>query len=176
MLFPITSSQYAKGFKRIVQSPKFNHSEYLVVLSLLIAGKPLPTKYSNHPLSGPYKIFWDCHITNDCVLIYRIIDNELQAMKIDLFFLQQGMDTSTPSGRMIFSVFGAIGEFEKNLIGERVIAGQRREVANGVKMGRPSKMNKGMKSAAKLLIEKGMGIKQISKQLQIGVRTVYLAI
>ena len=51
--------------------------------------------------------------------------NELQAMRIDLFFLQQGMDTSTPSGRMIFSVFGAIGEFERNLIRERVIAGQK---------------------------------------------------
>ena len=57
MLFPITSSQYAKDFKRIVQSPKFNHSEYLVVLSLLIAGKPLPAKYSNHPLSGSYQNF-----------------------------------------------------------------------------------------------------------------------
>jgi DNA invertase Pin-like site-specific DNA recombinase len=94
-------------------------------------------------------------------------------MKIDLFFLQQGMDTTTPSGRMIFSVFGAIGEFERNLIRERVIAGQKRAVANGVKMGRPSKMNDGMKSAVKLLREKGMGIKQISKQLQIGVGTVY---
>ena len=35
--------------------------------------------------------------------------NELQALKIDLYFQQQGMDTSTPSGRMIFSVFGASG-------------------------------------------------------------------
>ena len=41
--------------------------------------------------------------------------NELQALGIDLYFQQQGMDTSTPSGRMIFSVFGAIGEFERNL-------------------------------------------------------------
>ena len=99
--------------------------------------------------------------------------NELQAMKIDLFFLQQGMDTSTPSGRMIFSVFGAIGEFERNLIRERVIAGQKRAVANGVKMGRPSKMNDGMRSAILLLREKGMGIKQISKQLGIGIGTCY---
>ena len=102
--------------------------------------------------------------------------NELQAMRIDLFFLQQGMDTSTPSGRMIFSVFGAIGEFERNLIRERVIAGQKRAVANGVKIGRPSKMNDGMKNAVKLLREKGMGIKQISKQLGIGVGTVYSSI
>ena len=99
--------------------------------------------------------------------------NEMQSMKIDMFFLQQGMDTTTPSGRMIFSVFGAIGEFERNLIRERVIAGQKRAIANGVKIGRPSKMNDGMKSAVKLLREKGMGIKQISKQLQIGVGTVY---
>jgi DNA invertase Pin-like site-specific DNA recombinase len=44
------------------------------------------------------------------------------------------MDTSTPSGRMIFSVFGAIGEFERNLIRERVLAGQQRAKANGVKL------------------------------------------
>ena len=102
--------------------------------------------------------------------------NELQSMRIDLFFLQQGMDTSTPSGRMIFSVFGAIGEFERNLIRERVIAGQKRAVANGVKMGRPSKMNDGMRSAIQLLREKGMGIKQIAKQLQVGIGTVYSVI
>jgi len=102
--------------------------------------------------------------------------NELQAMKIDLFFLQQGMDTSTPSGRMIFSVFGAIGEFERNLIRERVIAGQKRAVANGVKIGRPSKMNDGLRSAIQLLREKGMGIKQIAKELKVGIGTIYSVI
>lgn len=102
--------------------------------------------------------------------------NELQAMRIDLFFLQQGMDTSTPSGRMIFSVFGAIGEFERNLIRERVIAGQKRAVANGVKIGRPSKMNDGMRSAIQLLREKGMGIKQIARELKVGIGTVYSVI
>ena len=102
--------------------------------------------------------------------------NELQALGIDLYFQQQGMDTSTPSGRMIFSVFGAIGEFERNLIRDRVLAGQQRAKANGVKMGRPSKMNDGMKSAVKLLREKGMGIKQIARELQIGVGTVYTVI
>ena len=47
-----------------------------------------------------------------------------QAMKIDQLFIQQGMDTRTPGGRMTFSVFGAIGEFERNLIRDRVIADQ----------------------------------------------------
>jgi DNA invertase Pin-like site-specific DNA recombinase len=47
-----------------------------------------------------------------------------QAIKIDLLFIQQGMDTRTHSGRMIFKAFGAIGEFERNLIRDRVIADQ----------------------------------------------------
>lgn len=38
--------------------------------------------------------------------------NELQQIKVDLYFLQQGMDTSTSSGRMMFSIFGALAEYE----------------------------------------------------------------
>ena len=82
MLIPITTKQYGKDFKRIVQSPKFDHAEYLTVLSLLIAGKALPVNYSNHLLSSIYANFWDCHITNDCVLIYRVIGKELYLARI----------------------------------------------------------------------------------------------
>lgn len=102
--------------------------------------------------------------------------NELQSMKIDLFFMQQGMDTTTPSGRMIFSVFGAIGEFERNLIRERVIAGQQRAKASGVHIGRPTKMNDGMRSAIKAMHENGMSIRQIAKSCKVGIGTVYSAI
>jgi len=99
--------------------------------------------------------------------------NELQAMKIDLYFMQQGMDTTTPSGRMIFSVFGAIGEFERNLIRERVIAGQQRAKASGTHIGRPTKMNDGMKSAIQVMHQNGMSVRQIAKSCKVGVGTVY---
>lgn len=102
--------------------------------------------------------------------------NELQSLKVDLFFMQQGMDTSTSAGRMMFSIFGALAEFERNLIRERVIAGQNRAKAKGVKMGRPSKMNDGLKSAIQLLRQKGMGIKQIAKECGVGIGTVYSVI
>ena len=102
--------------------------------------------------------------------------NELQAMKIDLYFMQQGMDTTTPSGRMIFSVFGAIGEFERNLIRERVIAGQQRAKAEGVHIGRPTKMNEGMRSAIKAMHENGMSIRQIAKSCKVGIGTIYSVI
>ena len=102
--------------------------------------------------------------------------NELQAMKIDLFFMQQGMDTTTPSGRMIFSVFGAIGEFERNLIRERVISGQQRAKASGVHIGRPTKMNDGMRSAIQAMHQNGMSIRQIAKSCKVGIGTVYVSI
>ena len=102
--------------------------------------------------------------------------NDLQSMRVDLMFLQQGMDTSTSSGRMMFSIFGALAEFERNLIRERVIAGIFRAKARGVKMGRPTKMNDGLRSAIQLLRENGMGIKQIAKEVGVGVGTVYSVI
>jgi mRNA interferase YafQ len=82
MLTPIPSRLYAKDFKRIVQNPKFNQAEYLTVMALLINQQLLPIRYSNHPLAGDYKGFWDCHITNDCVLIYKIDDDELLLARI----------------------------------------------------------------------------------------------
>ena len=101
---------------------------------------------------------------------------DLQSMKIDLFFQQQGLDTSTSSGRMIFGIFGALAEYERELIRERVIAGQQRAKAQGVKLGRPSKMNDGLRTAIKLLREKGVGIKQIAAQCQVGIGSVYSAL
>jgi DNA invertase Pin-like site-specific DNA recombinase len=69
-----------------------------------------------------------------------------------------------------------LAEFERNLIRERVIAGQNRAKAKGVNMGRPSKMNDGLKSAIQLLRSNGMGIKQIAREVGVGIGTVYSVI
>lgn len=102
--------------------------------------------------------------------------NQLDSLRVDLFFHQQAIDTSTPMGKMVFSILGALGAYERELIRERVIAGLQTAKSRGVKLGRPSKMNDGMKNAVQLLRGNGMGIKQIAKELQIGVGTVYSVI
>jgi DNA invertase Pin-like site-specific DNA recombinase len=79
-------------------------------------------------------------------------------------------------GMPMFNICGELSEYERSLIRERVCIGLQTAKAKGVKLGSPSKMNDGMKSMVKLLREKGMGIKQIAKQLQIGVGTVYSVI
>ena len=82
MLLPVPSTQFGKDFKKIVQSPKFNQVEYLKVMGLLLNNHPLPPKYCNHPLKGDTSHYWDCHITNDCVLIYKISGEELRLARI----------------------------------------------------------------------------------------------
>src|SRR5580658_742767 len=61
---------------------------------------------------------------------------ELHAKGVDLFLHQQGLDTSTPSGRAMFQMLGVFAEFERSMIRERVMAGLSRAKANGIQLGR----------------------------------------
>ena len=51
---------------------------------------------------------------------------DIQAKGVDLYLHQQGLDTSTPSGRMLFQMLGVFAEFERAMIRERIMAGLRR--------------------------------------------------
>ena len=62
---------------------------------------------------------------------------DIQGSGCDLFLHQQSIDTSTPSGRMLFAMLGVFAEFERSMIVARVRAGQDRARSKGVRMGRP---------------------------------------
>jgi DNA invertase Pin-like site-specific DNA recombinase len=64
--------------------------------------------------------------------------SDIQARDCDLYLHQQSVDTSTPSGRMLFQMLAVFSEFERELIRGRVRAGLARARANGVQFGRPS--------------------------------------
>ena len=61
------------------------------------------------------------------------------SLGIEFVSLTEGVDTSTPAGKMVFTVLGAVAELERGLICERVRAGLRNAKAKGKKLGRPSK-------------------------------------
>ena len=63
--------------------------------------------------------------------------SELQALKIDLFLHQQGLDTTTPAGKAMFQMLGVFAEFERSIIRERVRAGLLRARREGKRLGRP---------------------------------------
>src|SRR5262245_18886880 len=61
----------------------------------------------------------------------------LEACGVDLYLDQQAIDTTTPMGKLVFQVTGAFAEFERTMIRQRIKAGLKRAVAQGVKLGRP---------------------------------------
>ncbi len=65
---------------------------------------------------------------------------QLEERKISFKSLQEAIDTSTPGGRLVFHVFGALAEFERELIRERTRAGLAAARARGRKGGRPTVM------------------------------------
>ena len=60
-----------------------------------------------------------------------------EALGIDFVSLSEQVDTSTPPGKMVFTVLGAVAELERSLIAERVRAGIRNARAKGKRLGRP---------------------------------------
>lgn len=62
---------------------------------------------------------------------------EFRSLGIDFVSFTEGIDTSTPMGKMIFTFLAAIAEFERSLIRERVKAGIARAQAEGIHCGRP---------------------------------------
>ena len=103
--------------------------------------------------------------------------NDVQSKDIDLYIDQQGLDSSTPTGRLMFSLVGSFAEYERTLIKERVRAGMERAKKTGTKsgraIGRPSNVNEGTKAAVIELHKSGMSMNKICKTLSIGNGTLY---
>ena len=79
---PIVGSRFKRDVKRMQKRGK-DMAKLREVIQLLIGGDPLPKQYKDHPLSGDWKHFRDCHIEPDWVLIYKIDGN-------DLYLVQSG--------------------------------------------------------------------------------------
>ena len=99
--------------------------------------------------------------------------SEIQSKNVDLYIHQQGLDTSTPMGKMMFQMVGCFAEYERNIISERVRAGLDRAKREGKKLGRPTNVNDGTSAAIRLLREQGLPIRKIARELGIGVGSVY---
>lgn len=71
MLIPDKADQFKRDQKKAEKQGK-DFTPLHEVLKLLIEEKPLLSQYQDHPLTGPWKGYRDCHVTNDWVLIYKV--------------------------------------------------------------------------------------------------------
>ena len=124
----------------------------------------------------------------DTVVVYSIdrlgrslahcldILDTLRERQVQFVSIKQQIDTSSPTGQLIFNIFACLASYERTQILERTALGRERAKARGVKFGRPSSYNESVAISVRMLREKGAGIAEISKSLKIGVGTVYKAL
>jgi len=104
--------------------------------------------------------------------LLRALEN-FKALGIDFVSISEQMDTSTPAGKMVFTVLGAVAELERSLIVERVRAGLRNAQAKGKRLGRPRKGIDPAKVAQ--LRAQGVPWRAIGAKLGVAPRTALLA-
>ncbi|MDA2914102.1 recombinase family protein [Acidobacteriia bacterium AH_259_A11_L15] len=106
----------------------------------------------------------------------HLIDSleEFRALGIDFISYTEGIDTTTPSGQLLFHVVGAVAQFERDLIAERVRAGMAHARAMGKRIGRPRAQVD--LDRVVTLREQGRSLREIAHNLKIPVSRVRRAL
>ena len=123
---------------------------------------------------------------NDVLVVWRLdrlgrslkdlieIVSQLDARKIGFKSLTENIDTTTSGGKLIFHIFGALAEFERNLIKERTNAGLQAARTRGIKGGRPKALTeKKVEIARTLYADKNNSVEEICKTLGISRMTLW---
>lgn len=98
----------------------------------------------------------------------------LEAKGIGFRSLTESIDTTTPGGKLIFHVFGALAQFERELIKERTVAGLAAARAQGKIGGRPASLSdKDLAIAKAMLSDPAITMTEVAKRLKVSAATLY---
>jgi DNA invertase Pin-like site-specific DNA recombinase len=89
--------------------------------------------------------------------------------------LTEGVDTTTPGGTLIFHLFGALAQFERDLIRERTRAGLKAAAARGRKGGRKPSVTPKKFACAQMLVASGLTVREAAGRLKVGKTALYKA-
>ena len=97
---------------------------------------------------------------------------EINERGVDLYLHTQGLDTSTPAGRAMYSMLSVFAEFERAILRERIMAGLARSRAQGIRAGRPPLAYEKKRRIERLLAG-GTSINKTAKRVGVGIGTVH---
>jgi len=94
------------------------------------------------------------------------IAEECKSLEVDLVSLKQNVDTTIPAGKLTFSVLGAVAEFEREMLRERVRAGMAQAKRAGKRVGRPARrqFHSSDIERMKALRNKGTSVRQLASK------------
>jgi DNA invertase Pin-like site-specific DNA recombinase len=130
------------------------------------------------------------HLRSDDVLVVWRLDRlgrslkhlievvgQLEERGVALHSITEGIDTSTPGGKLVFHIFGALAEFERDLIRERTMAGLAAARARGRRGGRPTVMTaEKLDVAREMYASKRHTLAAIAETVGVSRATVYRAL
>ena len=128
-------------------------------------------------------------VAGDCLVVWRLdrlgrsladlvrIVAQLEERGIGLESIMERMDTASPAGRLMFHVLGALAEFERNLIRERILAGLAAARARGRRIGRPRKVGRDLARRLRRLVrQSGMTVAQAGRRVGVSRATAFRAL
>ena len=101
---------------------------------------------------------------------------ELEQRGVGFRSLTEGIDTTTSGGTLVFHLFGALAQFERDLISERTRAGLDAAVARGRKGGRKAVVTVDKLTRARALIENGLTVREAAARIRVGKTALYVAL
>jgi DNA invertase Pin-like site-specific DNA recombinase len=102
--------------------------------------------------------------------------NQMEARGVGFRSLTEAIDTTTPGGRLVFHIFGALGQFERDLIRERTRAGLVAAVARGRKGGRTPVVTEDKLRRANALLAQGLTVRETAARIKVGKTALYAAL
>lgn len=90
--------------------------------------------------------------------------------------ITEAIDNTTPGGRVVFHLFGALGQFERDLIGERTRAGLAAAAAQGRRGGRKPVVLPEKLGRARAMVAKGLTVREAATRLKVGKTALYEAL
>jgi len=97
--------------------------------------------------------------------------NLLKTHNMGLYLIDEAVNTDSPAGDMLFSLFSSLSQYEQGQIRAKISDGLRRAVGNGKRLGRPTNVNDSVRASVRVLRQEGWSIHKIAKELHIGVGT-----
>lgn len=139
----------------------------------IVTGRQELTRLLEQLLPGDTLVVWKLDRLGRSLTHLLATVTDLAERGVGFRSLTEGIDTTTAAGGMVFSIFGALAEFERALILERTMAGLAAARSRGSRPGRPTVMTADRVATARSLAAAGTPVTRIAATLGVGRASVY---